>query len=121
MAGELLFYVEKSLRRNEEQRAAFLTELATTLGKEESKKVISTARRIYNANRLIRQVLKVIWIALLIVGMWFVYGIFAQWGWATFVSLLAAAFVVGAGLELASLLLVSWVKGKLNARFTSRD
>lgn len=96
VAGEMLFYVEKDPRHNPALRA----DLETTLGKARSDNFFSAAHNIYRLNRLVLRALKILWFILFVLGVWSVGRVFLNWGWNSFVSLLAAAFVTGAVLEL---------------------
>lgn len=96
VAGELLCYTENSPRRKPKERLRFRTELESTLGKAKSDRLILTARQVYNGYRLIRYAVLVIWVILFLLGAWGMCGLFVDWGWNPYASLLAAGFVVGA-------------------------
>lgn len=99
-AGEMLFYVEKNPRLSPQQRLEFRAELETKLGKAQSEKFFTAAQKIYNAYRLALHVMRIIWLILFVFGVWVFGRLFVNWGWNSFASLLAAAFVTGAVIEL---------------------
>lgn len=101
IAGELLFYIEHSPRRTDDERKQFRKELESLIGAIEAERLITSSATIYNANRLLSYGVKAVWLILFVFGIWVAGSRFINWGWSPFVSLLAAAFSVGALLELA--------------------
>lgn len=111
IAGELLYFTENSPRRGPDERMRFRAELEVILGKAESDRLIFTAHKIYNGYRFVLHALRVVWLLLFLLGIWGLGRLFVAWSWAPYASLLAAAFVVGAILELgkwALLGLLAW-------------
>jgi hypothetical protein len=106
IAGELLLYTEKSPQRTSEEHTQFRAELETTLGKVDSGTIISLAHTLHKGYRFTLAALKVLWLILFLAGTWGLGRIFIGWDWNAWTSLLVAAFVSGATLELVKWLLV---------------
>jgi hypothetical protein len=105
IAGDLLFYTEQSPRRTPDEHARFRVELEAMLGKVDSDGLVSLARTLFRAYRFTLMALKGLWLILFLAGTWGLGRVFVGWGWNAWASLLAAAFVVGAILELGKWLL----------------
>ena len=106
IAGELLFYAEKSPRQTPEERAGLHTELEGILGKQDAARVILQAQTVYKMYRFTRNATKLLWLILLLLGTWLMSGLLLGWGWNTFVSLLVAAFLTGVILEIGKWLVI---------------
>ena len=107
IAGDLLFYTEQSPQRTSDEHARFREEIETMLGKVDSDSLVSLARTLHRGYRFTLVALKGLWLILFLAITWGLGRVFIGWGWSAWVSLVAAAFAAGAGLELAKWL-VAW-------------